>query len=208
VAGDHANDLLALIKELGSGPAHLVGSSYGAYVTLLATVQEPSEVRSLTLGEPPIMPLLQHNAEGSALASAFNSNVIAPSRQAFAAGRLDEGVRVFIDGVMGKAGSFDHLPAAVRDRFLRCAPSLRQEFFTDTALYMPPVLPEELQKIRVPTLLMNGEESPRFFHVITDELERWIPDCVRTMIPQSGHSMHRANPSSYDRVVGEFLLKH
>ncbi len=43
------DDLLALTAELGAGPVHLVGHSFGGLVARAATITEPQAVASLTL---------------------------------------------------------------------------------------------------------------------------------------------------------------
>src|SRR5215204_4516236 len=58
----HVADLGALVKELKATPAHVVASSYGAYIALALAVDHPELVRSLVLGEPPILPLLSRTA--------------------------------------------------------------------------------------------------------------------------------------------------
>ena len=58
----HVADLGALVKELKATPAHLVASSYGAYIALALAVDHPELVRSLVLGEPPLLPLLSRTA--------------------------------------------------------------------------------------------------------------------------------------------------
>src|SRR6266576_2684345 len=45
-----AEDLIAVIEELGAAPAHIVGSSYGAFTALIAATKRPDVVRSLVLG--------------------------------------------------------------------------------------------------------------------------------------------------------------
>src|SRR6185503_8015369 len=56
----HAKDLAEFIKALKLEPVHLVGHSYGAFIALLTTKDHPELVRSLMLGEPPVMPLLEN----------------------------------------------------------------------------------------------------------------------------------------------------
>lgn len=53
LATQHRDDLAALIEALGIAPAHVVASSYGAYVSLLLARAHPELVRTLVLGEPP-----------------------------------------------------------------------------------------------------------------------------------------------------------
>lgn len=63
----HVDDLAELVKALRLGPSHVVGHSYGAYVALAFSLQHPDLVRSLVLGEPPVLPLLQNSSVGRSL---------------------------------------------------------------------------------------------------------------------------------------------
>ena len=53
----HVDDLVALLRVLGAAPAHLVGHSWGGFICLLAAIRHPQLVRSLVLGEPPVLTL-------------------------------------------------------------------------------------------------------------------------------------------------------
>ena len=55
----HARDLESLIRDLGLQRPHIVGTSYGAYIALVLAAGRPEMVRSLTLGEPPLLPWLE-----------------------------------------------------------------------------------------------------------------------------------------------------
>ncbi len=55
---EHVHDLEAFLHLLGAAPAHLVGHSYGALVSLLLAVQAPQLVGSLVLAEPPAITFL------------------------------------------------------------------------------------------------------------------------------------------------------
>ena len=99
----HVADLGALVKELKATPAHLVASSYGAYIALALAVDHPELVRSLVLGEPPILPLLSRTAVGEATRQSWLRRVIEPARKALESGNLEEGLRRFLNGVCGPA---------------------------------------------------------------------------------------------------------
>src|SRR5215813_6775072 len=75
----HASDLAAFIKALNLPPVHLIGHSYGAFITFLVARDHPEVIRSLTLGEPPIMPLLGTTPEGDALLTTAIARSIATS---------------------------------------------------------------------------------------------------------------------------------
>jgi len=71
----HAKDLASLIGGLGLQRPHIVGSSFGAYAALVLTAEHPELVRSLTLGEPPLLPWLEGTQEGMLLMEAFLTKV-------------------------------------------------------------------------------------------------------------------------------------
>ena len=50
--GAVASDVLDLIRALGAGPAHLIGNSMAAGVSVIAAAREPHAIRSLTLVGP------------------------------------------------------------------------------------------------------------------------------------------------------------
>lgn len=203
VAATQRDDLAALIKTLGLAPAHLVGSSYGAYVSLLLAARYPELVRSLTLGEPPALTLLG-NQPGGPLDKQLQ--VLAVSRQAFDAGDMEQGVRVFIDSVIG-SGAFDRVPPPARQMMLDNAPEMALETRTPPEQYFP-YSAEEARAVRVPSMLLTGEVSPKMFSLVTDVLEDCLPHRERAVIPRASHGMHGMNPSAYNETVLAFLATH
>ena len=104
-AGLHAADLAGLIEALSLGPAHLVCSSFGGCVALALAVRRPELVRSLVLAEPPLMPWLEHIPGGAPLAAAFYADAWEPAQRAFREGDPEQGIRLFLDGVVGRGPS-------------------------------------------------------------------------------------------------------
>jgi pimeloyl-ACP methyl ester carboxylesterase len=201
----HARDLETVIRNLEERSAHIVGSSYGAYIGLILALRRPASVRSLVMAEPPILPLLQLSPLGVKLSQEFFDSAIVPSRAGFENGDAEEGVRSFVDGIIGHPGGFDAIPDEPRARLLEAAPELRLEFSTDSSRYMPDLDLEKLRTLPTPTLLLQGERSPRLFSLILNELERTIPNNERVIIPRAGHSLHLGNPAHFNRIVLRFL---
>ena len=198
--GAHVADLGTLVKELKATPAHLVASSYGAYVALALAVDHPELVRSLVLGEPPVWPLLPPKSVEEGLQPS-------PIRKAFESS-LEDGVRAFIDGICGKPGCFDNLPQARRTELVeKQAPALRAEMMTETAAVMPPLDCGDLGKLKLPTLLVTGERSPAMFLLVTAELQRCLEGESNVMVPEAGHGMHSDNPTFYNQAVIAFLQR-
>ena len=130
----HAADLADLIEELNLGPAHLVTSSFGGCVALALAGARPELVRSLVLAEPPLMPWLEHISGGTPLAQAFYADAWLPAQRAFREGDSERGVRLFLDGVIGRGpstslrtGVFDRLSASGQRMILDNAAEMAAE---------------------------------------------------------------------------------
>ncbi|HMM41589.1 MAG TPA: alpha/beta hydrolase [Thermomicrobiales bacterium] len=203
----HVADLGSLIETLDLAPARLVGSSYGAMTSLTFAVRRPELVRSLVLGEPPLLLWLPQLPGGSELLESFLTNGFGPAREALARGEGEAGVRLFINAVLGP-GMFDRLPEPTREMMVSNVPEMRLETATPLEEYLSDVTPEDVERVEIPTLLVVGEISPAMFPLITDELARRLPNAERATIPGASHGMHGQNPAAYNEVVSAFLARH
>src|SRR5881409_3885507 len=140
----HAEDLAALLLTLDVAPAHIIGSSYGAYVALALARAHPELVRSLVLAEPPMFPLLSGSELGDSVRRAFFTNALDPARRALAHGDSVAGIRMFYDGLSGRFGRFDHLPSAARANLLAHAFEFRREMLANREQYLPTISCAEL----------------------------------------------------------------
>jgi pimeloyl-ACP methyl ester carboxylesterase len=203
----HAEDLAALLLTLDLAPAHIVGSSYGAYTALALAREHPELVRSLVLEEPPILPLLTASEAGDRERRAFYLNSLDPARRAFARGDSVGGVRAYFDGVNGR-GRFDNLPAAARAGLLAHAFELRVEMLANREQYLPPISCPELGRVTKAVLLVRGANSPRVFQLINDELARCLQSDTTVTVPSAGHPPHAGNPAYFNLVVLRYLASH
>jgi non-heme chloroperoxidase len=201
----HADDLAALIEALGLGAPHLFGHSYGALVSLVLASQRPELVRTLILGEPPLLSLLDATSEGRAVIAAIMADEREPARLAFADGDLEGGVRVFLDSVIGE-GTFAQLPQAERDRVMDNATALRAELETPPETFFSTLSCQDLWRVDVPALLLSGELSPPVFHHVIHELARCLPRVERAVIPGTSHDLW--NPPVFTGTILGFLARH
>jgi non-heme chloroperoxidase len=204
----HADDLAALLLQLDLAPAHIVGASYGAYTALVLALEHPELVRSVVLGEPPIMPLLNRTPEGDAMRRAFFTRTLDPARAAFARRDSVGGLRAFVDGESGTPGRFDRLPATARATILAHSFEMRHEMLANREQYMPPLACADLGALHTGVLLVNGDHSPPVFHAITAELARCLQNDSTATIPAADHAMHATNPAYYNQVVLRYLATH
>jgi non-heme chloroperoxidase len=200
----HAEDLAALIRGLGLPSAHVAAHSAGAYAALFFASRHPELVRTLALNEPPAGELLASVPGGTDILKAFAGG-LAKAREAFGAGDIREGARLFADAV-GGPGTYERRSEAERQMNLDNA--LASVAAGPTARPRPVFTREMAQGIVAPTLLTNGARSPAFFHRIVDELERCLPNRERVIIPGSSHTVPSENPSGYAEAVLSFIARH
>jgi pimeloyl-ACP methyl ester carboxylesterase len=200
----HAADLAGLIEALDLAPTHLVTSSFGGCVALQMAVARPELVRSLVLAEPPLMPWLEHISGGALLAAAFYADAWRPAQLAFKDGDPEDGIRLFLDGVVGR-GAFDRLSPSGQCMLLDNAAEMQAETLSPDIF--PALICADIAVLDRPVLLLDGELSPRLFHLINVELARCLPRAVQTVIPHTSHAIHVGNPPSYQAAVREFLAR-
>jgi pimeloyl-ACP methyl ester carboxylesterase len=215
----HVEDLAAFLREIDAAPAHLVGNSQGAFISLLVAVQYPEVVRTLVLEEPPVLTLFVKNtpprpAEILRLFATrprtaialfkFVSGTLSPVMKALQRGEDEEALRIFSEGVLGKE-SFERFPEASKEMGRDNLSTLRAGLFGSG---FPPLGDDEVRGIRAPTLLLTGERSPAFLLRLTDRLEELLPIVERVEIPDASHAMHEENATAVNDAIVGFLGGH
>jgi pimeloyl-ACP methyl ester carboxylesterase len=213
----NAADLAALIDRLGVAPAHIVGHSYGAFTALICARDHPEMVRSLVLGEPPAIPLLVRDANNpatllplffrsprTALAlMKFGIKAVQPAEQAFARGDIEGAVQCFVRGVTGRNVAIDALPPLIREQIRANGAALRREIEISE-----PFTCDQARAISVPTLLVRGSNSPRFFGTIVDRLMQCLPNVQQMVLRDATHFLHWDAPDEFNAGVQRFLADH
>jgi pimeloyl-ACP methyl ester carboxylesterase len=195
---NNAADLAELIiKRVDLGPAHLIGHSYGALTALYMAYQHPELVRTLVLGEPPVMSLLENNSRYSKDVYAIRENV----QDAIRRGDMERAVRIFLDGVMRKEGFFYQLPSYARAVLMDNVKSLGRELASISQRFTL----EDAQKVTIPTLLVKGELSPKSLHQIIGMLASCMPNSEELIIPGESHNLGMEKPQVFSPGVLEFL---
>jgi pimeloyl-ACP methyl ester carboxylesterase len=203
----HPKDLTELIKALKLEPVHLVGHSYGGFTALVTTMEHPELVRSLALGEPPVMSLLKNVSGGDTLEKNFVNDGILPSVEAFKNNEDKKAVEVFINVVMADSTYFARMPQRARDVMLA-----NTTWSKGINLYPAPGFPtvgcDDLKKIKTPVLLIQGVRSPLFLTSIINELDRCLSNKEKATLPNASHGLEFDNPVEFNKVVLGFIDKH
>jgi pimeloyl-ACP methyl ester carboxylesterase len=202
----HAKDLTQFIKTLDIGPVHLVGHSYGAFTSLITALEHPELVQSLTLGEPPVMSLLQNIPDGDKIGNDFTAKVFIPTAEAFKNNNDKKAVEIFIGGVLMDSLFFSQAPQQQKDMMMNNILELRAIVFTENLF--PPLDCDEIKTLKIPVLLIKGDRSPEILTVIIDELDSCIDNNELVTLPNSSHGLEFQNPIEFNKIVLDFISKY
>ncbi len=193
-------DLARLLRHLGIEQAHIGGLSMGGTLTVGFAIAHPEMCRSLVIA-----------SAGAGSDSGDRERLVA-SWQSLSESMTTEGMEKFADG---------YARGAERLQFLRKDPMGWAKFHAGLAAHSAQgssltfrgvqmkrktiyQLEKELQQIRIPTLVMIGDEDtpcvePAIF------MKQNIPGAGLAVFPQAGHTINLEEPDLYNWTVSDFL---
>ena len=202
---DNAKDLAQLIRKLDVAPAHLVGASYGAYIALYCASKNPELAKTLVLNEPPIMQFLARSPikEDVELLQRFITRVLSPTKDASMRGDFRKAAQVAIDGIMGIDNYFGQLPEEGKQFLIDNAKSLESEL--ESTISTSYTMEDVKQITAIPTLLVKGELSPKYFLRIVDILSENMPNNTgQIVIPNVSHDDFKSGDFFTSKVMQFF----
>ncbi len=194
-----ASDVLALMNGLGIGQAHLVGVSMGGMIVQRLAVAAPHRFRSMTcIMSSSGAPSLPHPREDVAAA-------LSASRFVTAAGML-----AFRRLVAGPLDAVDEreLAERVKASFAYGSPQgsgIERQY---AAILADAQRHRLLAGIKVPSLIIHGEDDPfvRPEHGI--DLADRIPGAERLLVPRMGHEITESFAYPLAEKVGSHIRAH
>jgi non-heme chloroperoxidase len=204
---ENAKDLAELIRKLDLAPAHLVGASYGAYTALYCASKNPRLAKTMVLNEPPIMQFLARSPikEDIELLQRFITRVQRPNQDASKRGDFRKAAQGAIDGIMGMENYFEQLPEEGKQSLIDNAETLESELESSMSTSFTT---EDVKQITtIPTLLVKGELSPKYFLRIVDILSDNMPNTEQIVIPNVSHDDFKSGNIFTSRVM-EFFARH
>jgi pimeloyl-ACP methyl ester carboxylesterase len=188
-------DAIGLIEKLGVKPCHFVGLSMGGFIGMRLAARRPDLLRSLVLLETSADPEPLGNVPRYTLL-----NLIA---------RL-AGVRPVADPVMrimfGKGFLSD--PNRAEERALwraRLLENRKDVWRAVNGVIKRRAVTAELPSIKVPTLVVVGEEDVATVPAKAERLHQLIPGSRLVRLPRGGHSVTVEEPALVNATLGTFL---
>ncbi len=201
----HSDDLAELIDAFQADKINLIGHSYGAYISLITALNNPSRIKTLVLCEPPIIPLLATIKGGKQYLDHFKNEVLVPAKQAFLEERNKKALGIFLAGVSGDGKILNNVSEEIiatwMENILELWGTTMNDVFKAIDLH-------DLQNLHLPVLLVNGEKSPPMFSLIIDKLDQYLPQSIIYTLPGSSHGLHYENPDDFNLRVLQHLDRH
>jgi pimeloyl-ACP methyl ester carboxylesterase len=172
----------------------------GAFTALIYAVKHPDNVASLVLAEPAIHAwVLETQAYKD-----FMSKAWLPAAEAFRKGDDRGGMRLLVD-MFGGEGRFDKLSPEAAAVAMQNA-----KFFRTATLsrnHSPDLAKQKVRRLKMPVMIIRGENTFEMARVIVEELERVLPNAELVIIPNAGHGSPREDPKAFTDAVSRFLDK-
>ena len=187
-----ADDLAALIEDLGPEPVQVVGNSFGASITLTMVAARPDLVVSAAVHEPPLFGLLEGHDDPVVrhdLATTLEAEEAV--RRLLAEGRHEEGAQHFVDNVAFGPGAWAGLPPDRQAMFVRNAPTYLDELEDPEALTIDGA---SLAATTVPLRLSVGTASPPTLVAATHQVAQLVPHAELEVFDGVGHLPQMTHP--------------
>ena len=211
----HVDDLNMIINRI-SKPVHLIGHSYGAFMCLLLAIQSPQLIKSLVLSEPPVITLFVSNKpkpgelinllftrpKTAVSIINFGVNGIGPATKMIQKNNLDRAIEIFGSVTLGHEACSKLSPERIEQVK---ANVIKAEFLGSK---YPAIDESKIGKINIPVLLLEGEKSPKLFHLLLDRLEQLLRHKERIKIPNASHICHEDNAEIFNKTVLSFINRH
>jgi 3-oxoadipate enol-lactonase len=187
----------------GIDRAALVGVSLGGNTALELALESPERVTALVL----VGAGLPDHEWSEEVTSFFAAEEEALERGDHDAA-VDANLRTWL---AGPRRSLEDIDPALRELVgeMQKQAFRQQEGHEDVRmLRLDPPESERLAEVKVPTLVVTGDEDVADIHLIAARLAAGIPGAERATIADAAHLPSLERPEEFDRIVLDFLARH
>ena len=194
------DDILAVLDGLSIERAHIVGISMGSLATLHFGLHYPDRALSLTLGGCGYGALAGQKQQFRSEAETFAARIDAEGMQNVAADYGSGPARVQFEN-KDPRGFSEFVAMLGQHSSLGSTNTLRGVQMARPSVYE---LQEPLAALKVPTLIMAGDEDEPCLDASL-YLKRTIPSAGLTLLPKTGHALNLEEPDLFNRLVDDFV---
>lgn len=193
------DDLAALLRELNTGPAILVGVSMGASLAVDTALEHPDLVSAVVItGAGTSEPYLT---------DPWTTQTMTTWHSAMAAGDLDASIEAFTLLAVGPYRTIDDLAPDTVNRLRHMARGTMSKHAVGEPSYLIPVHDtwNRLTEIKVPVLAINGSiDSPD--HIgMAERLTGTVANGRTFSIDGTAHYPNMERPDTYNKLLEDFL---
>jgi pimeloyl-ACP methyl ester carboxylesterase len=199
----HARDVIELLDRLELGPAAIVGASLGGRVALEVALARPDRVNRLVLVAPGLP-----GHDWSETVRRFGEDEEAALARGDIDAAVEANVRLWVVGPRRRpedvAPDVRRLVAEMQRRAFELQEPVWEH--AEEELLVPD-LPARCAELRVPPLILVGDEDVSDMHVIADHLASAIAGARKVEIAGAAHVPNLERPDEFDRIVLAFLCE-
>ncbi len=193
----YAADIVALLDHLGAGHAAVAGLSMGGYVAFALWRLAPERVRGLILADT------RPQADSDEV-RARRRRMLERLQEAGPAGIADD----LVPSLVGRTTRNERPAVAAQVRALVEANTSEAISAAVRAMMARPDSTPLLGSIRVPTLVVVGEEDELTPPEVADAMHRAVAGSALTVIPAAGHLSNLEQPELFNAAVAAFVARH
>ena len=194
---DYADDIVRVLDHFGAAKAHVVGLSMGGRIAQDFAARHPGRLKTLTLCD---------THKGFAGWSDEKKRAfIASRKEPLLAGKEPKDIA----GPVARTLVGPNASQEALDRLIDSMSRLHKESYIKSieASVMMPVR-DDLDRIKVPTLVLVGSEDKLTSVEMARELAAEIPDAEFVVIDDAGHLANIEQPAAFNDAVLGFLRRH
>jgi 3-oxoadipate enol-lactonase len=190
----HEDDLYALLTHIAAVPAHVVGLSMGGRIALRFAAAYPGSIRSLVLADSALDGQLwteDWQTRWTGICDAAKSGGVAEAK------------RLWLEHPLLATARADRSTLSMLAQMVDDYSGWHWHN-SDTARVPAPSLATRLHEIRVPTLVVTGEDDLQDFQTVAATLARNLPGARRCVIEKAGHMVNLEAPEKFNAAIVKF----
>ena len=180
-------DVLRVVQHFKASKVHLVGLSMGGRIARNVALRAPDRVHSLVL--------ISTTPGFDSMTPDSVKRFITERRNA-----TPQGLRRLLGSKPNHAAYTELLDSVARIHEASYQKTVEASVAQDRAA--------PIEEIRVPTLVMAGEEDTVYPPELAREMARRIPGAELVMFERTGHLANLEEPDRFNQVVFDFLSRH